>query len=258
MEIHPTAIVSPRAELADDVEIRAYSIIGPDVVIGPGSVVGPHAVIDGRTTIGARNQIFPFASIGHPPQDISYRGEETRVVMGDGNIIREGVTIHRGTERGGGVTTVGSNCLIMAYAHVAHDCTIGSYVIMANAALLGGHVCIDDYAIVGGMVAVHQFVHIGMHAFIGGKSGVGMDVPPYMLAVGERAKLYGPNTVGLKRKNFAPESILTLKRAFKMIFRSNLPFKEAMERARTELPDIPEMKALLDFISRPSNRGLTR
>jgi UDP-N-acetylglucosamine acyltransferase len=258
MDIHPTAIVSPKAELAEDVVIRAYSIVGPDAAIGAGTVVGPHAVIDGRTTIGARNQIFPFASIGHPPQDISYRGEETCVVMGDNNIIREGVTVHRGTERGGGITRIGSNCLIMASAHVAHDCMLGSYIILANAALLGGHVNISDYAIVGGMSAVHQFVRIGMHAFIGGKTGVAMDIPPYMLAVGERAKLFGPNIVGLKRKNFSRESIMALKRAYRIIFRSSTPLKEAIAQVRQDVPPLPEVENFLNFISEPSHRGLTR
>ncbi len=258
MEIHPTAIVSPKAELAEDVVIRAYSIIGPEVTIGGGTVVGPHAVIEGMTTIGAGNEIFPFAAIGHPPQDITYRGEETRVVIGDGNIIRENVTIHRGTPRGGGMTRIGNNSMFMAGAHVAHDCVIGDYVIMANVAVLGGHVHIGDFAIVGGLVPVHQYVRIGAHAFIGGGSAVPLDIPPYMLAAGERAKLFGPNTTGLKRKNFSKESIMALKKAYRIIFRSGLGFKEALNRASQEVPPLPEVKILLDFLSSPSKRGIAR
>ena len=184
MEIHPTAVVSPKAELAEDVKIEAFSVIGPEVTIGSGTVVGPHAVIDGWTTIGERNQIFPFATIGYPPQDLSYRGEETRLVIGNDNIFRESVTINRATQRGGGVTRIGNHNLFMAYAHVAHDCAIGNNVILANASTLGGHVRIDDYAILGGLVAIHQFIRIGAYAFIGGKSGLRMDMPPYMLAFG--------------------------------------------------------------------------
>ena len=258
MDIHPTAIVSPGAKLADDVVVRAFSIIGPDVTIGRGTVVGPHAVIEGITTIGACNEIFPFAAIGHPPQDITYAGEETRVVIGDGNIIRENVTIHRGTPRGGGLTRIGNQSMFMAGAHVAHDCVIGDYVIMANVAVLGGHVHIDDFAIVGGLVAVHQYVRIGAHAFIGGGSAVPLDIPPYMLAAGERAKLYGPNTTGLKRKNFSRDSISALKKAYRLIFRSGLGMKEALSRVWEEVPPLPEVKVLMDFLTAPSKRGITR
>ncbi len=258
MEIHPTAIVSPEAELAEGVEIRAYSIIGPKVTIGSGSVVGPHAVIEGRTTIGARSRIYPFASVGYPPQDLSYRGEDTQVVIGDDAILRESVTVHRGTGGGGGITRIGNSSLVMAYAHIAHDCALGNHVIVASAAMLGGHVHIDDFATVGGLVAVHQFVHIGTHAYIGGKTGVVMDIPPYMLASGERAALFGPNIIGLKRKGFSGEAISALKKAYKILFRSNLTLGEAIEQVRRQVPGLPEVDTLLDFLSGPSKRGTTR
>jgi UDP-N-acetylglucosamine acyltransferase len=258
MKIHPTAIVSPGAELAEDVVVHAYSIVGPDVTIGPGTAVGPHALIDGRTTIGARNQIFPFTTIGYPPQDITYRGEQTAVSIGNDNIIRENVTIHRGTPGGGGVTRIGNSSMIMAYAHIAHDCTIGNCVIIANAANMGGHVRIDDFAIVGGLVALHQFVRIGTHAFVGGKTGVTMDIPPYMLASGHRASLFGPNIIGLKRKNFSKESIQALKKSYKIVFRSNLPLKEAIAKIHEEVELLPEVEVLLNFLSVNSRRGITR
>jgi len=258
MEIHPTAVVSPEANLAEDVRILPYSIIGPKVTIGAGTVVGPHAVIDGWTTIGVRNQIFPFATIGYPPQDLSYRGEETQLIIGDENIIRENVTINRGTERGGGVTRVGNQNCIMAYVHVAHDCKIGNRVVMANAATLAGHVVIEDCAILGGLVAVHQFVRIGTYAFIGGKSGLRMDMPPYMLAFGAPAKLYGPNLVGLKRANFSREVIHALKQSYKILFRSSLTIDEGLEKARQEVPLLPEVVNLLDFMQDHSKRGVTR
>lgn len=257
MEIHPTATVAPEAELAENVIIHPYTFIGPNVSVGPNSEIGPHVVIDGWTRIGAGNRICPFTTIGYPPQDITYQGEKTLVVIGDDNIIRENVTIHRGTQRGKGITSMGNNNLIMAYVHIAHDCTIGNYVIMANIATLGGHVQIDDYAVVGGMVAVHQYVRIGTHAFIGGKTGVGKDIPPYMLASGDRAKLYGPNTVGLKRKNFSPEAIQALKKSYKILFRAGLPWKEAVRKVREEVKNFPEVEILLQFMEH-SERGITR
>ena len=258
MEIHSTAIVSPSAQLADDVVVRAFSIIGPEVTIGSGTVVGPHAVIDGKTTIGKRNQIYPFATLGYPPQDLSYQGEETELIIGDENIIRENATIHRGTARSAGVTSIGNRNFVMAYAHVAHDCRIGNYVILANAATLAGHVRIDDHAVIGGLVAIHQFIRIGTHAFIGGKSGLRMDMPPYMLAFGAPAKLYGPNLVGLKRKGFSAETIQALKKCYRILFRSGLTLEEAIIRARQEVEPTVEVKILLDFLSDRSKRGITR
>lgn len=258
MEIHPTAVVSPGAQLAENVKVEAFSIIGPRVTIGAGSVVGPHAVVDGRTTIGERNQIFPFATIGYPPQDLSYRGEETQLLIGDDNIFRESVTVNRGTQRGGGVTRIGSRNLLMAYAHVAHDCIIGNNVILANATTLGGHVRIDDFAILGGIVAIHQFIRIGTYAFIGGKSGLRMDMPPYMLAFGAPGKLYGPNLVGLRRHGFPRNTIQALKSSYRIMFRSGLTLTEAIDRIRAEVESTPEVDNLIQFMQDRSKRGVTR
>jgi len=258
MEIHPTAVVSPGAQLAEDVKVEAFSIIGPRVTIGAGSVVGPHAVVDGWTTIGERNQIFPFATIGYPPQDLSYRGEETQLVIGDDNIFRESVTVNRGTQRGGGVTRIGSRNLLMAYAHVAHDCIIGNNVILANATTLGGHVRVDDFAILGGIVAIHQFIRIGTYAFIGGKSGLRMDMPPYMLAFGAPGKLYGPNLVGLRRHGFPRNTIQALKSSYRIMFRSGLTLTEAIDRIREEVEATPEVDNLIQFMQDRSKRGVTR
>jgi UDP-N-acetylglucosamine acyltransferase len=256
--IHPTAIVAPEAEIADDVTIRAYSIIGPKVRIGPGCEVGPHAVIEGRTTIGSRNQIGPFVSIGHAPQDFSYAGEDTEVVIGNDNTFREHVTIHRGTVRGRGRTCIGSHCFLMVSTHVAHDCLLGDQVIMANGAMLAGHVQVEDYANLGGMVGIHQFVRIGTHAFIGAMSGLRLDMPPYMLAFGAPAQLYGPNLVGLKRFGLSSDATLALKRAFKIIFRSNLPLKEALEKVRQEVSQTHEVQVLVQFMIDQSKRGVTK
>jgi UDP-N-acetylglucosamine acyltransferase len=258
MDIHPTALVSPKAELADDVVIQAYSIIGHGVTIGSGTIVGPHAVVDGRTTIGAGNRIYPFTSIGYPPQDVGYRGEETQVIVGDHNVIRENATINKGTERGGGATRVGNHNYIMAYAHIAHDCQIGNHVIMANAATLAGHVHIDDHAILGGLVAVAQYLRIGTYAFIGGKSGINSDMPPYMLASGTPAKLFGPNVVGLKRHNFSHDAVQALKKSYRILFRSKLPFKEAVEKVRQEVEPLPEVETLVQFVLAHSERGIMR
>lgn len=258
MEIHPTAVVSAHAQLADDVVIKPFCVIGPNVIIGAGTEVGPHAVIDGKTTIGKGNRIHPFTTLGYPPQDISYRDEETQLVIGDNNVIRENATIHRGTPRGGGLTRIGDNCYIMAYAHVAHDCKLGNHVILANAATLAGHVRIDDYAVIGGLVAIHQYIRIGTHAFIGGKSGLRMDMPPYMLAFGAPAKLYGPNLVGLRRKGFSAEAIQALKKCYRICFRSNLTMDEAIIKAREEVEPLEEVQVLLDFLANRSKRGVTR
>jgi UDP-N-acetylglucosamine acyltransferase len=257
-EIHPSAVVAPEARIADDTVIRAGTVIGPEVCIGAGCIIGPHAVIDGRTTIGARNQIGPFVSIGGPPQDFSYAGEDTEVSIGDDNTFREHVTIHRGTARGRGKTRIGHHCYLMVATHVAHDCLLGDHVIMANGATLGGHVQIDDHASLGGLVAIHQFVRVGVHAFLGGMSGLRMDMPPYMLGAGAPARLYGPNTVGLKRYGLSSETILALKRAYKIIFRSTLNLEEALEKVSQEVEPCPEVKILAQFMIDHSKRGVTR
>ena len=258
MDIHPSAVVDAQAELATDVVIRPHCVIGPHVSIGSGSVIGPHVVIDGWTAIGAGNRIYPFTSIGHAPQDLSYAGEETRVVIGNNNIIREYVSIHRGTPRGGGTTRIGNNNYIMTSVHIAHDCVLGDFVIMASGAVLGGHVHIDDHAIVGGLVAVHQFVRIGTCAYIGGLSGVAQDVPPYTLIAGEHARLRGLNLVGLKRRELPVKTVQALKKAYKILFRSNHMLRDAIQEVRDELESLPEIDNLLHFVEQESNRGITR
>ncbi len=259
MPIHPTAIISPKAELAEDVTIEAYSIIGPDVSIGSGTVVGQHIVIDGKTTIGENNRVYPFVSIGLSPQDLTYADEETSVIIGNNNIIRENVTIHRGTARGEGTTRIGDGVFLMAYAHVAHDCRLGNGVLMANAATLGGHVKVGEFAVIGGIVAIHQFVRIGEYSCIGGFSGVRMDIPPYMLATGAvGAKLYGPNVIGLRRHGFSTKSIQAIKKFYKIFFRSRLKLKEAVQKVREEIEPLPEVEKLIEFVTSSSKRGLCR
>jgi len=259
MPIHPTAIISPKAELAEDVCVEAYSIIGPGVVIGSGTVVGHHIVIEGNTTIGEKNRIFPFVSLGLSPQDLTYAGEDTRVIIGNNNIIREYVTVHRGTARGAGITRIGDGVFLMAYSHVAHDCQVGNGVILANAATLGGHIDVGRFAVIGGLVAVHQFVRVGEYSCVGGFSGVGMDIPPYMLATGApRIKLYGPNLIGLRRHGFSAKVIQEIKKFYKIFWRLGLGREEAVAKAREELEPLPELEKLIEFVSFSSKRGLSR
>jgi UDP-N-acetylglucosamine acyltransferase len=259
--IHPTAIIDPGAELGKDVAVGPYSIVGPKVTIGDGCSIGSHAVIESHVRMGKGNRIHSFASVGAIPQDLKYRGEETWVEIGDGNIIREFATVNRGTVGGGGVTSIGNNSLVMAYCHLAHDCRVGNRVIMANAATFAGHVTVEDGAIVGGLTAVHQFVRIGAHCIIGGLSGVSQDVPPYVTAVVSRPQkgyaLYGLNLIGLRRNRFPAETIAALKQAFKMIFRAEIPMKDALAKAEAELPPLPEVKHLIEFV-RSSTRGVLR
>lgn len=257
MKIHPTAIVYAGAVLAEGVEIGPYAIIGSDVKLGSGTSIGPHTTIEGHTTIGEDCKISQFVTIGAPPQDLKYKGGRTAVEIGNGNIIREYVTIHRGTENGGGVTRISDHNFLMAYTHIAHDCKIGSHVIFANGATLGGHVEIQDHAIIGGLVAIHQFSRIGGYVFIGGLSGIIKDIPPYVIASGDRAKLFGLNIIGLKRHNFAPETIEALRAAYKLIIRSPLTLKEAIETAEREVLQAPEVKHFIDFI-KSSKRGIPR
>jgi UDP-N-acetylglucosamine acyltransferase len=256
--IHPTAIVDPKAEIGEGVEIGPYSVLEKDIVIGEGTKIGPHVVIREGTRIGKRCQIFQFNSIGEAPQAFAYKGEKTSLLIGDQNIFREFVTLHRGTPHGGGKTVIGNGNYFMAYSHVAHDCNIGNQVVMANGATLGGHILIEDYAIIGGLVAIHQFCRVGTHAFIGGLSGISLDIPPYMLASGSRAKLFGFNTVGLKRHRFSEETLRALKKAYRIIFRSALTLEKAMERVEEdEISQIPEVQHLIDFIKN-SKRGISR
>ena len=257
LDIHPTAVVSPHAEIAEGAKIGPYSMIADHVTIGPNTEIGGHVVIEGHTQIGERNKIYPFATIGTPPQDVGYRGEDTRLVIGDDNLIREYTTIHRATTKENWVTTVGNKNYIMAYAHIAHDCALGNHIIMSNVATLGGHITIGDHSILGGLVAVHQFVRIGAYAFLGGKSGVDRDVPPFMVVAGERAKLYGINRLGLRRLGFSQEAIEDLKKAYRIIWRENRSFGEGIEQVRREIKPFPELEILLDFFD-GSKRGILR
>ena len=256
--IHPTAIVDPKAEIGEGVEIGPYSIVEKDAVLGEGTRIGPHAFIGENTQVGKRCQIFQFASVGEAPQALAYKGEKTFLVLGDQNIVREFTTLNRGTVGGGGKTVVGSGNLFMAYSHVAHDCQLGNRIVLANGATLAGHIVIEDHAIIGGLAAIHQFCRIGAHAFVSGLTGVSQDVPPYMLASGSRAKLYGLNMVGLKRSNFSGAAIKALKKAYRIIFRSSLTLEKAINQlGGDEIAQLPEIQHLLRFI-RESKRGISR
>jgi UDP-N-acetylglucosamine acyltransferase len=255
--IHPTAIVGPGAQIAADVEVGPYSVIGANVAIGPGCWIGPHAVITGHTRLGRGNRVFQFASVGEVPQDKKYKGEVTRLEIGDENVIREFCTLHAGTVQGGGVTRIGNDNLFMAYVHVAHDCAIGDHTVLANGATLGGHVRIGDYAILGGFTAVHQFCQIGAHVITAGGSLVALDIPPFMKVGGEFASAHGLNSEGLKRRGFSTESLAALKRAYKTIYRSGLTLEEAKRTLADQAAETAEIGQLLDFLSR-SERGIIR
>jgi UDP-N-acetylglucosamine acyltransferase len=255
VRIHPTALVDKTVQLGEGVTIGPYSIIQGRVVIGHDTHIGPHVVIKDFTTIGNKCEIFQFAVIGEIPQDLKFQGEESHLVIGDGNTIREFATLHRGTAGGGGVTRIGHGNLFMAYTHVAHDCQVGNGVIMSNAATLAGHITVEDYAILGGLSAVHQYCQVGRHAFVGGCSAVHRDVPPYAMAVGNRARLVGLNLVGLKRHGFTDTTLQPLKRAYELLFLSDLNLKEAITRVIAELPQTTEIHHLLRFLE-TSERGL--
>lgn len=257
MNIHPTAIVHPKAKIAEGVEIGAFTVIGEHASIGKDTKIASHVLIEGWTTIGERNQVFPFSCIGTPPQDIGYRNEETYLIIGNDNVIRESATIHRATTKEDRITVIGNSNFLMAYSHVAHDCKLGNHIIMANSAGLGGHITVGDYAILGGIVAVHQFVRIGEYAIIGGQSAVSQDIPPYVSAAGNRAKLYGLNLVGLKRRGFSEEAISNLKKAYRIIFRSGLILEEALSKVKEELGGSQEAMRLMEFMKN-SKRGITR
>jgi UDP-N-acetylglucosamine acyltransferase len=255
--IHPTAIIDSKADIEENVNIGAYSMVGANVRIGSGTVIGPHVVIQPFVDIGPDCQIFQYASIGAVPQALKFEGEETHVSIGRGTVVREFVTINRGTGFGGGITEVGENNFLMAYVHIAHDCKTGQKVILANNATLAGHIVIEDFVTVGGLVAIHQFVRIGKYAYIGGKSAVVKDIPPYVIAAGDRAKLHGLNSVGLKRHSFTQETLSLLKKAYRIIFRFGLTLNEAIERVRAEVDQVPEVIELIRFI-KSSQRGITR
>lgn len=254
--IHPTALVAPTAELADDVQIGPYAIIEDDVTIGARTVVDAHAVIKRYTRLGEENHIHSHAVVGGEPQDLKFSGEVTWLEIGKKNSIREFSTMHRGTQGGGGLTKIGNNNLFMAYSHVAHDCLIGDHVIMSNAATLGGHIHVENYVSIGGLSAVHQFCHLGEHAFIGGMTGVVQDVPPWMLVAGGRGHVYGPNVVGLRRINAPSQLHTALKSAFRLIWKSTLPREEALCQLLEEYGNLPDIQNFVDFIKK-STRGIS-
>ena len=254
--VHPSAVIDAGAELGADVVIGPYAVVGPNVVLGDGVRLGAHVVIERDTTVGPGCMVHAHATLGGDPQDLKYRGESSRLEVGARTIIREYVTLNRGTEATG-VTSVGSDCLLMAYAHVAHDCTIGDHAIVANAVNMGGHVWIADWAIGGGLTAIHQFVRIGCHAFVGGSAAVQKDVPPYCKAAGAHPmRLYGLNSVGLQRRGFSEETRVALKRAYRLFFQSKLNIGQALARAPEALEWTPEVKHFVDFIA-GSERGTT-
>ena len=256
--VHATAIVDPQARLGDRVEIGPYCIVDPDVELGDGVILHSHVVVAGRTKIGARTQIFPFASIGHRPQDVKYAGEPSELIIGSDRMLREHVTMNPGTEGGGMITRVGDRGLFMMGAHVAHDCQIGDRVILANNATLGGHVVVEDDAIIGGLSAVHQFVRIGRHAMIGGMSGVEHDVIPYGLASGERARLQGLNVVGMKRLGLGRADMQTLSQAYARLFGPEDTLAERVERLAAELGDTAGVADIVAFVRAKSARALCR
>lgn len=257
MIIHPTAIIHSTAELDDDVQVGPYCVVGQNVRIGAGSELVSHVVVGRDTRIGCENRIYPFASIGFAPQDLKYGGEPTKVELGERNTIREYVTINRGTAGGGGVTRLGDDNFLMAYSHVAHDSLVGNRAIFANAASLAGHVEIQDDATVGAFSGVHQFCRVGAHGFIGGYSAVNKDVLPYSRTVGNRAKAYGANAIGLQRKGISEESIVAITRAFRILLSSKLNTSQALERIRSEISGVTEVDYLVRFIEE-SERGVVK
>lgn len=258
MNVHPTALVNPRAAIHPSCKIGPYCVIGPKVEIGENCEFVSHVVVEGPTKIGVNNRFFPFCSIGLAPQDITYAGEPTRLEIGDDNVIREFVTINRGTPKGGGLTRVGSHTLIMAYTHVAHDCVIEDRVILANAATLGGHVTVGEWAVVGALCPVHQFVRIGRHAYIGGGTTITKDVLPFSKTVAARdTHAYGLNAVGLERRGFTKERIRKIHHAFRLLLASKLNTSQALEKLRLEPERGEDVKMLIQFIQ-DSERGVIK
>ena len=255
-EIHPTAIIADGAKIGENVSIGPYSMVGSDVELDDGVELISHVVVTGHTSIGANTRIFPFASIGHQPQDLKYQGEASSLTIGCNNVIREYVTMNPGTEGGGMATRIGNNCLFMVAAHVAHDCQIADNVILVNNATLAGHVSIEEWAIIGGLSAVHQFVRIGKHAMIGGKTGVAEDVIPYGSVIGNRARLSGLNIVGLKRRDFSREDIQNLRKAYRLIFAEEGTFAERILDVAELFPDNEPVQDIINFINADSSRAI--
>ena len=255
--IHPTALIDPQARLGDNVSVGAYSIVGADVEIGDNTWIGPHVVIEGPTKIGRDNRIWQFASIGAAPQDKKFHGEKARLEIGDRNMIREFVTFNRGTDDGGGLTRLGNDNWVMAYVHVAHDCIVGNNTIFANAASLAGHVTVDDWVILGGFTLVHQFCQIGAHAFTSMGSIINRDVPPYVTVAGSFAEPKGINSEGLRRRGYDSDRIMTIKRAYKTLYKSGFTLAEARDELARAADGAPDVRLMLDFIDR-SQRSLVR
>ncbi|HJT97925.1 MAG TPA: acyl-ACP--UDP-N-acetylglucosamine O-acyltransferase [Rhodanobacteraceae bacterium] len=255
--IHPSALIDPGAKLGNNVSIGAFCVIGAGVEIGDGTWIGPHVVIEGPTKIGRDNRIWQFASLGAAPQDKKFHGEASTLEIGDRNVIREFVTFNRGTDDGGGVTRIGNDNWLMAYVHLAHDCIVGNNVIFANAASLAGHVVVDDWVILGGFTLVHQFCQIGAHAFTSMGSIINRDVPPYVTVAGSFAEPKGINSEGLRRRGFDSDRILSIKRAYRTLYKSGLPLAEAREELARAADGAPDVKLMLDFIER-SQRSLVR
>ncbi|RLB72758.1 MAG: acyl-[acyl-carrier-protein]--UDP-N-acetylglucosamine O-acyltransferase [Deltaproteobacteria bacterium] len=257
-KIHPSAIVSDQATLADDVCIGPYAIIEGEVDLGAGSMVEHHATVKGKTVIGENCRIYPYALVGTDPQDLKHKGGQSELIIGNHTVVREYATISRGTELDGGFTRIGSHNFIMAYVHIAHDCQLGNHIILSNGVTFAGHCIVGDYVIIGGLSAIHQFCRIGAHAFLGGTSGVSQDIPPFVLATGNHTRLYGLNKEGLKRRGFSQEALNSLNQAYRIIFRTTgLSLAKAMERVTNEVEMTPEVQEMLDFI-KASERGVCR
>lgn len=254
--IHASAVIDPKAKIGKDVTIGPFCMIGPDVELGDGSHLMSHVALSGKTKIGARARIFPFASIGHEPQDLKFHGEDAQLFIGDDCLIREGVTINPGTEGGGLVTTIGDKCTFLANSHVAHDCRVGNHVIFSNNVMLAGHCHVGDYAIIGGGAAVHQYCRVGAHSFVGGLSGVENDLIPYGIAIGNRARLAGMNIVGLKRRGFDRDAIHDIRRAYRLLFANEGTLQERVEDVAQEFASHPLVHEILDFIRDGGNRSI--
>lgn len=255
-DIHATALVDPKAQLADDVVIGPYCVVGPRVTLAAGVKVHSHVVLDGKTSIGERTEIFPFASIGQPPQDLKFRGEDSELIIGADNTVREHVTMNSGTEGGGLITKVGSKCAFLTGSHVGHDTIIGDNVILSNNVMLAGHCLIDDFVIVSGGAGVHQFTRIGKHAFIGGMSGVENDVIPYGMALGNRARLAGLNIIGMKRRGFEREQIQALRAAYRMLFAEEGTLRERIEDVSTHFAEQTDVMDIVAFMKSDSDRSV--
>ncbi|MBF0329546.1 MAG: acyl-ACP--UDP-N-acetylglucosamine O-acyltransferase [Nitrospirae bacterium] len=256
-KIDKSSLVSKKAKIGSNVEIGPFCIIGDGVEIKKGTKLISNVVVEGNTVIGENCTIYPFTSIGFPPQDLKYKDEKTGLTIGDNNIIREYVSIHRASVGGDGFTTVGDNNFLTAYVHIAHDCKIGNNIVIASATALAGHVHVEDFAYIGGVTAIHQFTRIGTHSMVGGFSGIGQDIPPYTIASGSRAKLYGLNVIGLKRRGFSEETINDLKKAYKILFREKRTLKDALKKIKSELPETETINNLVEFIEK-NKRGICR